>query len=185
MKLGGFMRWVTRNHVHVDRVACPWLIKRFIDPEAEFKFVPWPGSPPPPEDGTPFDFPNMDIPFTHHEGKCTFEVLVEHYKLTDPVLQDVASIIHSADVWKDRDAQPDAKGVELMLSGLAFLSDDDHQAISRGFLLMDALYAGLLLRRLRQELKDQLEGLGREERFQLLFRELRKRLPPSIQVGPL
>jgi len=177
------LRWVTRNHVHVDRVACPWLIKRFIDTEA--KFIPWTGSPPSPEDGTPFDIPDMDIPFTHHEGKCTFEVLIEHYKLGgDPVLRDMASIIHAADVRKDRETSKDAAGVELTLSGLAFLSDNDHQALKRGFTILDTLYAGLLLRRLRQELKDQLEPLGREERFQLLHKELRKRLPPTIKTGP-
>ncbi|MGQ4913042.1 MAG: chromate resistance protein ChrB domain-containing protein, partial [Candidatus Thorarchaeota archaeon] len=92
------MKWVTRDHVHVDRVASPWLISRFIDPEAEFNFVTWPGHTLTEEDGTPYDFPNMDIPFTHHGGKCTFEVLIDHHKLQDPVLQDMAQIIHGADV---------------------------------------------------------------------------------------
>ena len=84
------MKWVTRKHVHVDRVACPWLIKRFIDPDAVFKFILWPGTKLSPKDGTPFDFPKMDIPFTHHDGKCTFEVLIDHHKLQDPVLEEMA-----------------------------------------------------------------------------------------------
>ncbi len=177
------MLWVTRNHVHVDRVVSPWLIKRFIDLDAKFKFVQWPGTELTPEDGTPFDFPNMDIPFTHHDGKCTFEVLIDHYNLDDPVLKDMAEIIHGADVSKDIDKAPEARGVELVSSGLAYISDDDHQALKRGFILFDSMYAGLLLRRLRKEMKDQLEGLGRLEKFKLLFDELRRRLPESFAVG--
>ncbi len=178
------MRWVTRAHVHVDRVACPWLIKRFIDVDAEFRFVAWPGASLSEEDGTPFDFPDLDIPFTHHNNKCTFEVLVEHYGLADPVLQDMAAIIHSADIMKDLDVSPDARGVEVTLSGLAFLSEDDHEAVQKGFTVCDALYAGLLLRRIREELHEQLAPLNREERFQLIYITLRARLPPSIPVGP-
>jgi hypothetical protein len=178
------MRWVTRAHVHVDRVVCPWLVHRFIDIEAVFKFVVWPGYALTDEDGIPFDFPDLDIPFTHHEGKCTFEVLIDHYNLDDPVLRDMAVIIHSADVKKDIDQSPDAQGVELLLSGLAYVSINDQQAIVRGFAICDALYAGLLLRRLRQELDEELAQMPREESFQLLYSELRRRLPTSIQVGP-
>jgi hypothetical protein len=179
------MRWVTRAHVHVDRVACPWLIRRFIDTTAVFKFVIWPGYSLTAEDGVPFDFPDIDIPFTHHEGKCTFEVLIDHFNLDDPILRDMAFIIHGADVTKDIDQSPNSHGVELILSGLAHVSDDDQQAIARGFVICDALYAGLLLRRLRQELSDELKQISREESFQLLSAEFRKRLPTSIRVGPL
>ncbi|MFX1563510.1 MAG: chromate resistance protein ChrB domain-containing protein [Promethearchaeota archaeon] len=177
------MRWVTRAHVHVDRVACPWLIKRFIDPDAEFKFVSWPGAVLTKKDGTPFDFPDLDIPFTHHNNKCTFEVLIRHYELTDPVLQDMAAIIHSADIQKDLNMAPDARGVELTLSGLAFLSEDDHEAFQKGLTICDALYAGLLLRRIREELHEQLVPLNREDRFHLILTTLRNRLPTSIPVG--
>jgi hypothetical protein len=178
------MRWVTRAHVHVDRVACPWLIKRFIDSDAEFKFVSWPGAVLAEEDGTPFDFPDLDIPFTHHNNKCTFEVLVDYYGLTDPVLQDMAAIIHSADIQKDLGVVPDARGVELTLSGLAFLSEDDHEAVQKALVVCDALYAGLLLRRIREELHEQLAPLNREDRFQRLYKMMRDRLPLSISVGP-
>ncbi|MFX1262679.1 MAG: chromate resistance protein ChrB domain-containing protein [Promethearchaeota archaeon] len=177
------MKWVTRDHVHVDRVACPWLIRRFIDSKAVFKFVTWPGHTLTSEDGTPFDFPNIEIPFTHHDGKCTFEVLIDHYEIQDPVLQDMARIIHGADVSKDMDESPESHGAELIMSGLAYVSDDDHQAIARGFVVCDSLYAGLLLRRLHKELKDKIENMGRQEKFQLLFTELRKRLPETIKVG--
>ncbi len=178
------MKWVTRKHVHVDRVASPWLIKRFIDPDAVFKFVLWPGTTLSPEDGTPFDFPQTDIPFTHHDGKCTFEVLIDYHKLQDPVLDAMARIIHSADISKDIDASPEARGAELMLSGVAFLGDDDYEALHSGFILCDAMYTGLLLRLLREEYQKHLTEMTREERFQFLFKELRKRLPASIPVGP-
>jgi hypothetical protein len=153
--------------------------------EAVFKFVVWPGYTLADEDGIPFDFPDIDIPFTHHEGKCTFEVLIDHYKLEEPVLRDMALIIHGADIAKDLDESVDARGTELIMSGLAYMSDNDQQAIARGFIVCDSLYAGLLLRRLRQELGDKLTQIPREEAFQLLSTEFRKRLPPSIQVGPL
>jgi hypothetical protein len=179
------MKWVTRNHVHVDRVACPWLIHRFIDPEAEFKFIPWPGSPPDDSAGTPFDFPDLDIAFTHHDGKCTFEVLIGHYNLQDPVLSDMARIIHGADVDKDAVLVAESRGVELALSGLAYVSDNDHQALQRGFIVCDSIYAGLLLRRIREEMRGELKGKAREDIFQLINTELRQRLPKTIKVGQL
>ncbi len=178
------MLWVTRDHVHVDRVVSPWLIKRFIDTDAEFKFVPWPGTTLSPSDGIPFDFPDLDIPFTHHDGKCTFEVLKDHHKLDDPVLDDMAEIIHGADVSKDIDKVPESRGVELVSSGLAYLSEDDHLALERGFILFDSMYIGLLLRRIREEKREELKGLGRQERFKALLEEVKKRTPPSIHIGP-
>ena len=179
------MKWVTRAHVHVDRVACPWLIRRFIDPKAEFKFLAWPGAVMSPSDGTPFDFPDMDIPLTHHEGKCTFEVLIDHYGLQDPILSEMAAIIHGADVEKDIDKTPEARGVELALSGLAFVSDNDYQALERGFIICDSIYTGLLLRKLREKMKSKTEGKSREDAFRLLHTQLRQQLPPTIKVGPM
>ena len=178
-------KWITRNHVHVDRVACPWLIHRFIDPEAEFEFIAWPGPVPETTDGILFDFPDMKIPFTHHDGKCTFEVLIDHYELNDSVLLEMAKIIHGADVVRDIDLAPESRGVELTLSGVSFLSDDDHQAIQRGFSICDSLYAGLLLRMLKRQMESEVEGKSREETFRLLHTELGQRLPPTIKVGPM
>ena len=179
------MKWVTRAHVHVDRVACPWLIHRFIDPEAVFKFVSWPRYTFDATDGIPFDFPDLDIPFTHHEGKCTFEVLIDHYELQDSILHDIAQIIHAADVQSDIDKSPEARGTELILSGLSYISDNDQQALARGFGIFDSLYAGLLLRKLRQEFRETLNKKSREDAFQFLHGEIRKRLPKTIQVGPI
>jgi hypothetical protein len=177
------MKWITRTHVHVDRVACPWLISRFIDSRAEFVFIPWPGDLHDKDVGTPFDFPDLDIPFTHHDGKCTFEVLIGHYNLQDPVLSEMANIIHGADIKADFNRIPESSGIELALSGLAYVSRNDHQAIQRGFILCDSIYAGLLLRTLKQEMKKELEGMSREETFHLLQTELKRRLPETIEVG--
>lgn len=179
------MKWITRNHVHVDRVACPWLIHRFIDQEAEFNFITWPGQVPEATEGILFDFPDLDIPFTHHDGKCTFEVLIDHYGLRDPVLLEMAKVIHGADVVRDLDLVPESKGIELTLSGVSFLSDDDHQAIEKGFIICDSIYAGLLLRRLKLQMKGELEGKSREDAFRLLQAELKGQLPRTIKVGPM
>lgn len=179
------MKWITRNHVHVDRVACPWLIHRFIDQEAKFDFIPWPGPVPDATEGILFDFPDLDIPFTHHDGKCTFEVLIDHYELEDPVLLEMTKVIHGADVVRDLDLVPESRGVELTLSGVSFLSDDDHQAIQKGFIICDSIYAGLLLRMLGTQMQGELEGKSREEAFRLLHAELKRHLPPTIKVGPM
>jgi hypothetical protein len=178
------MKWITRAHVHVDRVACPWLIQRFIDPDAEFTFVMWPGPELKSEDGTPFDFPDLDIEFTHHDNKCTFEVIIEHFKLKDPILHQMATIIHGADVQKDRNLVPESQGVELTLSGLSYLSSGDHEAIALGFRICDSIYAGLLLKQLRDDYRQQIAEMSREDAFQFMFAQLRSRLPSSIQVGP-
>jgi len=101
------VRWVTREHVHVDRVASPWLISKFIDGDAEFIFVPWPGSLPTPEMGIPFDFPGADFELGHHDGKCTFEAIVEKYDVDDPWVKEIAKIVHAADVAADIDKAPE------------------------------------------------------------------------------
>jgi len=81
-----------REHVYVDRVACPWLIKRFIDPNAEFRFIPWLGTELKPEDGIPFDIPGVEL--SHHDNKCSFEAIIEKYNLKDdPALLELAKIV--------------------------------------------------------------------------------------------
>ena len=177
------MKWVTRSHVHVDRVACPWLIQRFIDTEAEFKFVQWPGPALKEEYGTPFDFPDLNIPFTHHDGKCTFEVLLEHYNIENPILHSLASIIHGADVAKDIDLVPESRGVELTLSGLVHLCNNDYEAIEFGFSILDSTYIGLLLRTIRHEYESEISKMTREDAFQFLKKQVHVRLPKSIKAG--
>jgi hypothetical protein len=135
------MQWVTRSHVHVDRVACPWLITRFVDSEAEFLFVPRgeiervvkeTGA-------IPFDAPGVEL--GHHDGKCTFETIVEHYGLTDKALLRMASIVHGADVEADRGADPISRGLEAIAVGYSLRFPDDLENLERQFEVYDALYA--------------------------------------------
>ena len=135
------MKWVTRSHVHVDRVACPWLIKRFVDNEAEFLFVPSSqvkriatetGA-------TPFDA--QDVELGHHESRCSFESIVLKYDLKDPALQRLAKIVHSADVTTDIDKDPIARGLEAIAVGYSLRYPDDEENLEYQFEVYDALYA--------------------------------------------
>jgi hypothetical protein len=135
------MKWVTRSHVHVDRVACPWLIKRFVDNEAEFLFVPSShvkrvatetGA-------TPFDA--QDVELGHHESRCSFESIVLKYELKDPALQRLAKIVHSADVATDIDKDPIARGLEAIAVGYSLRYPDDEENLDYQFEVYDALYS--------------------------------------------
>jgi hypothetical protein len=135
------MKWVTREGAKTDRVACPWLIKKFIDPQAEFLFVPKDTvlEVARREGGKSFDCPGAD--YTHREGKCSFEVLIEAYGLTDPALQVLARIVHGADVSADVGIVPEAAGLQAIAHGFAAICSDDHRKLELEFPLYDALYA--------------------------------------------
>jgi len=135
------MKWITRSHVHVDRVACPWLITRFIDNEAEFLFVPKKvlDSVAAKSGAIPFDAPNVEL--GHHEGRCSFESIILKYGLTDPALLRLAKIVHAADVTEDIDKDPLARGVEAIASGYALRYPDDEENLAHQFEVYDALYA--------------------------------------------
>jgi hypothetical protein len=135
------MLWVTRSHVHVDRVACPWLIKRFVDSDARFLFVPKSRvADTVAETGAiPFDAP--DVKLGHHEGKCSFESIMEAYGLTDSALRRLAAIVHAADIAEDMNADPIAPGLEAIATGFGLLSPDDHRNLELQFPVYDALYA--------------------------------------------
>jgi hypothetical protein len=134
------MRWVTWEHVAVDRMACAWLIRRSIDAEAEFLFVPT-GHKPLPEGAEPFDIPGVRL--SHRRGHCTFHTLLREYGLTDRVLQRIARIVDEADVVQEVAVEPIAPGLDLLCRGLRAISPDDLVALTRGALLYDALYAQL------------------------------------------
>ncbi len=134
------MRWVTWEHVAVDRMACAWLIRRSIDAEAAFLFVPA-GHTPLPEGAEPFDIPGVRL--SHRRGHCTFHTMLRAYGLTDPVLQRIARIVDEADVVQEVAVEPVAPGLDLLCRGLRATSPDDLIALDRGALLYDALYAQL------------------------------------------
>ena len=136
------MKWITREKVKVDRVACPWLIKKFIDPHAEFIFVPADKvmKIAEREKAIPFDAPGVEL--GHNEGKCSFEAIVSKYKIEDPAIQLMAKIVHSADVSKDLNLQPEAVGLKAIAEGFGHLGlKDDHEILAKEFIVYDALYA--------------------------------------------
>lgn len=135
------MLWVTRSHVHVDRVACPWLITRFIDNKAEFLFVPKSQiAKVAAETGAiPFDAPGVEL--GHHDGRCSFESIIAKYELQDPALLRMAKIIHAADVSEDIDTDPTARGFEAIAVGFSLRFPDDTENISHQFQVYDSLYA--------------------------------------------
>jgi hypothetical protein len=135
------MKWITRSHVHVDRVACPWLITRFVDSQAEFLFVPKNQvEKEATESGAiPFDAPGIEL--GHHDGRCSFESIILKYDLKDPGLLRMAKIIHCADVSEDIDKDPLARGLEAIARGYSIRFPDDLENLEAQFEVYDALYA--------------------------------------------
>ena len=135
------MKWITRSHVHVDRVACPWLITRFIDNEAEFLFVPASQieQAARESDAIPFDAPGVEL--GHHDGRCSFESIILKYGLKEPGLLRLAKIIHAADVDEDIDTDPLARGVEAIATGFSLRFPNDEENLAVQFEVYDALYA--------------------------------------------
>ena len=135
------MKWLTRSHVHVDRVACPWLISRFVDSQAEFLFVPRTQvDQVAAETGAiPFDAPGVEL--GHVDGRCSFESILVKYGLTDPALQRLARIVHAADVAADIDTDPIARGLEAIATGFSLRYPRDADNLARQFEVYDALYA--------------------------------------------
>jgi hypothetical protein len=129
------MRWATRAGVHIDRVACAWLIRRHIDPDAKFVFVADPGEIP--RDATAFDIGGADL--SHHDGDCTFEVILRRYELTDPVLWRMAAVVHEADLDDERYDAPEAPGLDVALRGLSMIRGDD-EVVSLTATVFDGLY---------------------------------------------
>ena len=135
------MKWITRSHVHVDRVACPWLITRFIDNAAEFLFVPKNQvDQVAAETGAiPFDAPDVEL--GHHGNRCSFESIIRKYDLKEPGLLRLAQIVHAADVAEDIDTDPIARGLEALASGYSLRYPEDEENLARQFEVYDALYA--------------------------------------------
>lgn len=134
------MKWLTWENIGIDRMGCAWLIRRFVDPEAEFTFVPA-GQSPLPTGYEPFDIPGVRL--THRRGHCTFHTLLREYRLDDPVLHRIAAIIDEADIAQDMTVEPIAAGLEALCLGVRRLCPDDATAVERGGWLYDALYAQL------------------------------------------
>jgi AraC-like DNA-binding protein len=134
------MKWITREHPKIDRIACPWLIKNFIDKEAEFIYVP--------SDkvqsqaallqAIPFDIPNVE--FSHYKDECTFDYFVKKYKINDPAIHTLAVIVRAADTDR-HDLAGQASGLWAISAGLAYNVKDDHELLQKGMMIYDALYS--------------------------------------------
>lgn len=134
------MKWATWTGVGVDRMGCAWLIRRWIDPAAQFAFIPE-GSHDPPAGAEPFDIPGVRL--SHHGGHCSFAALLAAYEIHDPILARIAGIIDEADTVTELELEPAAPGLDLLCRGLRRISPDDASALERGALLYEALYAEL------------------------------------------
>ena len=136
------MRWVTRQNASVDRIACPWLIKRFIDPDAEFLYVPASEvlATAQRDGAIPYDVAGVEL--GHVDGRCSFESILLKYGLADPALERLALIVHGADVSEDVGITPEAAGLKAIAHGFAMLhGSNDHLKIELESPLYDALYA--------------------------------------------
>jgi hypothetical protein len=129
------VRWATRAGCHVDRIACAWLLRRFVDPDAEFVFVDDPAEVP--DDATPFDMRGAQL--SHHLGNCSLETMLHHFGLDDPVLWDLARIVHEADLDDERYDAPEAPGLDVICRGLSMVHDDPG-VLAVGAAIFDGLY---------------------------------------------
>ena len=134
------MRWITRERPKIDRVACPWLIQRFIDPAAEFIFVPANQVLPEAQarDAVPYDIPDVEL--GHVGEQCSFDAFLAKYHLSDPALAKLAEIVRAADTGKP-ESSPQAHGLLAISLGLSHNFSDDHEMLEHGFVMYDALYA--------------------------------------------
>ena len=130
------MIWATRRHVHIDRTACAWLLRRFVDSRAEFVFVDDPDELP--AEATPFDMRGVEL--GHREGRCSFESILVHYQLHDPALVRISRVVHEADIGDERYDAPEAPGLDALIRGLARDACDDIHLVALTGPLYDALY---------------------------------------------
>ena len=136
------MKWITREHVKVDRVACPWLIRKFIDPEAEFIFVPREQvmEVAEREGAIPYDVSGVEL--GHKGPMCSFNAIVEKYQIQDPAVKLLAEIVNGADADLSTYNRPEAPGLEAIAEGFRHLGfKDDHEILAHEFIVYDALYA--------------------------------------------
>ena len=165
------MKWVTRQYVHVDRTACPWLIKRFVDPKAEFLFVPNEKieETVKKENAIPYDAANIEL--THHGDKCSFDAIIEKYKIKDPAVLELAKIVRAADTDK-MEMAPEAAGLEAIMTGFGMTSKVDYETIAKASPVYDAFYTNCKLKLVRERYKADIEKLDRKDRREFLKKKL-------------
>ncbi|MBA3344933.1 MAG: chromate resistance protein [Gemmatimonadales bacterium] len=132
------MLWVTRPRPHIDRTACAWLIRQFVDLEAEFAFALDPEAAAK-LGGTAFDMRGVEL--GHRDGRCSFESILRKYDLTDPALHEIAAMVHDADLDDERFGSPEAPGLDAVIRGLGLVIQDDHELLRATDQLYHGLYA--------------------------------------------
>jgi hypothetical protein len=134
------MKWVTRARPKVDRIACPWLIKKFVDPQAEFLYVPADQvmAVAAQEGATPYDVPDVEL--GHHGAECSFDAIIRKYNLTDPALKELAMIVRGADT-DAKDLTAESRGLDAIAEGFRLTHADDHEQLANELAVYDALYA--------------------------------------------
>jgi hypothetical protein len=157
----------------VDRVACPWLIKRFVDPKAEFLFVPSEQLQEiaARENAIPFDAPGVEL--GHRGEKCSFDAIIEKYKLTDPALSELAKIVRAADTNRT-DLATESIGLEAIAAGSMMIAKGDHDSIEKQAYLYDALYAYCRLRLIKQKYASEVEKLDSNQRREFLKKKVKE-----------
>jgi len=167
------VKWVTREFVHVDRTACPWLIKKFIDPQAQFIFAPTEkiAEIAKTQGATPFDAPGVKL--GHRDVKCSFETIIEEYKLEDPVLHELAKIVHSADT-RDTELAPEGIGLSATMTGARYNLRDDFEAVEKATYVYNALYTYCKIKLLRKKYKDELGEMTRKQRRGFLRKKMQE-----------
>ena len=165
------MKWVTRQYVHVDRTACPCLIKRFVDPEAEFVFVPAEkiAEIVKREKAIPYDAPNVEL--GHHGEKCSFDSIIEKYKIKDPAVLELAKIVRAADT-DEMETIAEAAGLEAIMTGIGMTAKNDQEAIEKAGPVYDALYTDCKLKLIREKHKHEIEKMDRNQRREFLKKKL-------------
>ena len=139
------MKWITRSHAMVERIACPWLIRKFVDSEAEFVYVPDSQVLMRAKELGAIPYDVKDVELGHHGDRCSFDAIIENYALKDPALLEMAKIVRGADT-PAKDLTPESRGLAAFAKGFQMISANDHENIQKQFPLYDAIYAYCALR---------------------------------------
>jgi hypothetical protein len=157
--------------VHVDRTACPWLIRKFIDPQAEFIFAPTEKIEEIAKTKEAIPFDALEVKLGHRNGKCSFETIIDEYKLKDPVLHELAKIVHSADT-NDTTLSPEGIGLNAIMTGARFNVKDDFEAVEKAEYIYEALYSYCKFKLLREKYKSELEKMDKRQQNEFLRRKM-------------
>ncbi len=174
------MKWITREKPKIDRIACPWLIKRFIDPKAEIIYVPYHkvSQQAAKLKATPFDVPGVE--FTHYKDRCTFDYFVEKYQLTDPAILTLALIVRGADTDR-HDIAKQSSGLWAISAGLAYNSKDDQELLKKGMIIYDALYSWAKHLQSEKHTQQPVENLFLDVFNQFIKQKKGKKIPNWVQ----